>query len=74
MILSPASIEVLSDLIENRLAIMTIGDQNDLRDKIALKRALIELRGGDIHAGILSKFGDIPTRGRRRKVGSIETL
>ena len=74
MFLSPASIEVLSDLIENRLSIMSVGDQDDLRQKIALKRALVELRGETIPAGVLNEFGAIPTRGRRRKVGVIETL
>ncbi|MDR3451028.1 MAG: hypothetical protein P4M15_15020 [Alphaproteobacteria bacterium] len=77
MILSRTSIEVLSDLIENRLAIMSIGDQDDLREKIVLTRALSELRlkeGGDMPAGVLSQFADIPRRGRRRKVGSAETI
>jgi hypothetical protein len=75
MLLSHASIEVLSDLIANRLAIMSIGDQDDLREKIALKRALTELQNnGQIPAGILSEFTDIPRRGRRRKVGSAETI
>jgi len=68
---SRTSIEVLRDLIENRLAIMSIGDQDDLREKIALKRALIELENdGDVPAGILKDFADIPRRGRRRKIGS----
>ncbi|MGB9154239.1 MAG: hypothetical protein WCD70_14255 [Alphaproteobacteria bacterium] len=74
MILSPTSISVLSDLVENRLSMMSIGDQNDLREKVALKRALTELRGEPLSAGVLSEFADIPTRGRRRKVGSIETI
>lgn len=68
---SRTSIDVLRDLIENRLAIMSIGDQDDLREKIALKRALIELENdGDVPAGILKEFSDIPRRGRRRKIGS----
>jgi len=75
MLLSRTSIEVLSDLIANRLAIMSIGDQDDLREKIALKRALTELQNdGQVPAGILSGFGDIPRRGRRRKVGSAEAF
>jgi len=75
MILSRTSIEVLSDLIENRLAIMSIGDQDDLREKIVLKRALGELQtDGDMPAGVLNAFADIPRRGRRRKVGSVETV
>ncbi len=68
---SRTSVEVLRDLIENRLAIMSIGDQDDLREKIALKRALIELESdGDLPAGVLKEFADIPRRGRRRKIGS----
>ena len=75
MLLSRTSIEVLSDLIENRLSIMSIGDQDDLREKIALKRALIELqKDGDVPAGVLNEFSNIPRRGRRRKVGSAETF
>ena len=74
MALSSTSIEVLSDLIENRLSIMSIGDQNDLRQKIALKRALLELRGDGIPSGVLHEFAEIPTRGRRRKVGFVETV
>ncbi|MDR3424969.1 MAG: hypothetical protein P4M13_07845 [Alphaproteobacteria bacterium] len=75
MSLSRISIEVLSDLIQNRLAIMSIGDQDDLRTKIALKRALLEMQGdGQVPAGILSEFSDIPRRGRRRKVGTVETM
>ena len=75
MLLSRTSIEVLSDLIENRLSIMSIGDQDDLRQKIALKRALSELQADHaVTDGVLSAFADIPRRGRRRKVGSMETM
>jgi len=75
MLLSRTSIEVLSDLIENRLSIMSIGDQDDLREKIALRRALTELqKNTDMPAGVLQEFSDIPRRGRRRKVGSMETI
>ncbi len=75
MLLSHGSIEVLSDLIENRLAIMSIGDQDDLREKIALRRALVELQNnGQLPAGVLGTFDDIPRRGRRRKVGSAEAI
>jgi hypothetical protein len=74
MSLSCTSIEVLVDLIENRLAIMTIGDQDDLREKIALKRALMELQtDGNFPSNVLDAFKEIPRRGRRRKVGSIAT-
>lgn len=70
MLLSKQSIEALNDLIENRLSIMCIGDQDDLREKMVLKRALSELNGCDsVSAGVLQGFNDIPRRGRRRKVG-----
>ena len=75
MLLSSTSVEVLSDLIANRLAIMSIGDQDDLREKIALKRALTELQtSGQIPITTLSDFSNIPRRGRRRKVASAETF
>ena len=74
MLLSRTSIEVLSDLIENRLSIMSIGDQDDLREKISLKRALTELKETGIPAGILQEFSTIPRRGRRRKIGASESV
>ncbi len=75
MFLSRSSVEVLSDLIENRLSIMSIGDQDDLREKIALKRALGELQNaGEMPAGVMVEFVDIPRRGRRRKVGVSESI
>lgn len=74
MSLSRSSIEVLSDLIANRLSIMSIGDQDDLREQIALKRALIEMRGeGGSLGATASGFEDIPRRGRRRKIGALRS-
>jgi len=72
MSLSRASVEVLSDLIANRLSIMSIGDQDDLREQIVLKRALMEMRGETI-SGPPLMLGDIPRRGRRRKVGALKS-
>lgn len=72
MPLSKESIDAVSDLIENRLSTMHIGDRDDLRERLALQRALTELRGPDeIRDGVLKKFGTIPTRGRRRKVSDM---
>jgi hypothetical protein len=69
MTLSKPTIAALCDLIENRLSIMTVSDQDDLREKITLQRALIELQEGDgMPAGVLQQFADIPRRGRRRKI------
>ena len=72
MTLSKESIATLADLIENRLAMMTISDQDDLREKLTLQRALAELRGEPgVPPGLLKDFADIPRRGRRRKVGGV---
>lgn len=72
MPLSKESLAAVSDLIENKLSMMHIGDRDDLRERIALQRALSELRGEDpIHNALLEKFNAIPTRGRRRKVSAI---
>ncbi len=72
MQLSKESIAALSDLIENKLAIMTIDDLDDLRDMVALKHALAEMQGcSAAEAGVLKNFGDIPRRGRRRKVSDM---
>ena len=74
MLLSRTSIEVLSDLIENRLAMMSIGDQDDLREKISLKRALTELHRDDMAMDVMPSFNDIPRRGRRRKIDATEMV
>jgi hypothetical protein len=69
MTLSKESIDALSDLIENRLSIMHIGDRDDLRERIALEHALTELRGPDEdRERLLKRIGTIPHRGRHRKV------
>lgn len=72
MMLSKESCDAVIDLIETRISIMHIGDQDDLREKIALTRALSELRGNDaVQAGVLKQFSEIPRRGRRRKVSEM---
>ena len=72
MTLSRASIETISDLIENRLSMMCIGDQDDLRQKMVLQRALAELQGSmNVAPGILKDFADAPRRGRRRKIADM---
>ncbi|MDX2028427.1 MAG: hypothetical protein SFW62_07305 [Alphaproteobacteria bacterium] len=72
MTLSKESIDALSDLIENRIALMHVGDRDDLREKVTLQRALCELRGKDpAEDGILKNFSEIPRRGRRRKVSDM---
>lgn len=70
--LSKESISTLSDLIENRISVMHIGDRDDLREMVALKRALAEMRGDETAgAGFLKDFDSIPRRGRRRKVSDM---
>ena len=71
--LSPRTIETLNDLIENRLACMGVSDQDDLREKMNLQRALTELQGNFMPAGVLQGFADAPRRGRRRKIGDAAT-
>ena len=72
MMLSKETVAALVDLIENKLALMHIGDRDDLREMVTLKRALAELRGiSAVEAGILRNFGEIPRRGRRRKVSDM---
>ena len=69
MALCKESVEALSDLIENRLAMMTIHDQDDLREKMRLQRAMTELHDAMGTASGRSALDDIPRRGRRRKIG-----
>jgi hypothetical protein len=72
MMLSKESLEAVSDLIENRLLTMHIGDRDDLRERIALQRALSELHGHDeVRDRMIKKLGAIPNRGRRRKVSTL---
>ncbi len=72
MTLSKPAADVLIDLIENKLAVMHIGDRDDFRDVMALRHCLAELKGiSDIEAGVLQNFDAIPRRGRRRKVSEM---
>jgi hypothetical protein len=73
MLLSKESLAALSDLIEVRMAAMCIGDQNDLREKMVLQRALSELHDGHLPDNALSHMAAIPRRGRRRKVHDLLT-
>jgi hypothetical protein len=51
---------------------MHVGDRDDLREVVALRRALAELNGLDaVEAGILKSHSDVPRRGRRRKIGDM---
>ncbi|MGE3622380.1 MAG: hypothetical protein AB7H77_00715 [Bdellovibrionales bacterium] len=72
MTLSKETVAALVDLIENKLAIMHINDCDDLRERMTMQRALSELRGAAMgETGAIKSMGDIPRRGRRRKVSSM---
>lgn len=72
MMLSKETIAAITDLIDNKLMMMHIGDRDDLREMVTLKRALAELRGlSPVEAGIARGLGEIPRRGRRRKVSEM---
>jgi hypothetical protein len=72
MPLSKESIEALSDMVENRLSIMTIGDRDDLRERITLQQALRELHADTKSpTDLLKQYVVIPRRGRRRKVSDM---
>jgi hypothetical protein len=72
MNLSKETIATLTDLIETKLSMMYVGDRDDLRDMVTLKRALAELHGiSPVEAGVLKQIGEIPRRGRRRKVSDM---
>lgn len=70
MSLSRQSITAMMDLIENKLSCMTVHDRDDLRDKVALQRALCELStmAGLNRAVEDPAFGLVPRRGRRRRL------
>lgn len=70
MTLTRETIEAITDLIENKLAMMHIGDRDDLREMVTLKHALNELRGS-ASPDLLAASSGIPRRGRRRKVGAM---
>lgn len=68
MSLSHQSIGALMDLIENKLSCMTVSDRDDLREKVNLQRALCELSSlSGLNQGNNS-MGDVPRRGRRRRI------
>ena len=72
MMLTNETVAALVDLIENKLNMMHIGDREDLREMVTLKRALGELHR--VHTGEMGSvqsFSEIPRRGRRRKVAAL---
>jgi len=72
MPLSKEVITTLVDLVENKLAVMQIGDRDDLREMVVLQHCLSELRGLGPEDMILPlNPTDIPRRGRHRKLSAI---
>ncbi len=68
MNLSKSSIDILIDMIENKLTMIQIGDREELREVLALQTCLRELQGL-IGASTTETTGS--TRGRRRKLSSL---
>lgn len=75
MPLSKPSLEMLIDLVENKLSCMDVWDREDRRQAVILKRCLHELtaiESGSAGAGSLVAFGDTgKRRGRRPKLRPI---
>jgi hypothetical protein len=72
MPLSKPAADALIDLIENKLAVMQIGDRDDLREVLVLQHCLTELRhqvSGE--TALATHVNEIPHRGRRRKVSAM---
>ena len=69
MSLSKQTVSSLIDLIEIKLSCMTVQDRDDLREKVALQKAMCELSAltGGVIAHDNESFGDVPRRGRRRR-------
>ncbi len=68
MMLSKMTTSILIDLIENKLAMLQIGDRNDLREVLTLQRCLGELRSLKTLTAEDRAPEGIPTRGRHRKL------
>ncbi len=66
--LSKPCVTALVDLIDNKLSSMAVTDRDDLREFNVLQRALNELQGLQHSSSSEAEFGNIPRRGRRRKV------
>lgn len=71
MSLSNETVSVLIDLVQNKIDRMEIHDRDDLHQRVLLEKALAELSGRDpAQSSFLQTWGDVPTRGRRRKIPS----
>ncbi|NCC04049.1 MAG: hypothetical protein EOM37_08405 [Proteobacteria bacterium] len=68
MELSRESVEILIDIVQNRMEHMQISDREELREAVLLQRCLKELR---YIADAGERVVDTPIRGRRRKLASL---
>ncbi|MBY0429404.1 MAG: hypothetical protein K2Q32_09330 [Alphaproteobacteria bacterium] len=71
MSLSRQTVSSLIDLIEIKLSCMTVQDRDDLREKVALQKAMCELSaltGGAAAGNDDEILGEVPRRGRRRRI------
>jgi len=72
MMLSSETVETLIDLIQNKLAVLEIGDRDDVREMVVLRHCLAELQGlSDTDVGLLKSCAPIARRGRRRKASAL---
>ena len=71
MLLSKDAIQMMVDLIENRISAMQVSDREDMREMRCLQQALHQLQnaGGTVHAGLVHHgMGDLAAkRGRKLK-------
>jgi hypothetical protein len=69
MTLSRNTVGVLVDMIENKLAMMQIGDREELREVMTLQRCLTELQA--LAASAPAEKETTTQRGRRRKLADM---
>lgn len=82
MTLSKQSIEMMIDLVENKLSCMEVWDREDRREADTLQRCLVELRAlashhesGNDDSTLTDKLGGpIHRRGRRPKGPPVHAL
>lgn len=77
MFLSSNSAAVLVDLVENKLAVMSVDGRDDLREMMALQRCLAELKGIDALQSDMARTGHsepLSRRGRRPRITTIEAF
>ncbi|NTU77014.1 MAG: hypothetical protein HGA90_04280 [Alphaproteobacteria bacterium] len=72
MSLPRAVVTTLVDLVENKLAVMQIGNREDLREMMILQHCLTELQSANgAESDELKSYDSIPHRGRHRKFDNL---